>query len=87
MEGAPLISWKPCTLYYLHRGGPQRLKESKLNLTEAARNKALAIRATSDIIVYSDASGHHSHLGAAVVALDKDLEVTEYRQIQVGPMD
>ena len=54
---------------------------------EIARERAGTVRSTSDIVVYSDASGHHDHLGAAVVTLDKNQETTEIQQIQVGPMD
>jgi ribonuclease HI len=45
---------------------------------ETATQQAEAARSTSDIVVYSDASGREGHLGAAVV---------ESRQLQVGPMD
>ncbi|KAI9041473.1 uncharacterized protein KD926_006869 [Aspergillus affinis] len=54
---------------------------------ETAREKAEAARNTSDIVVYSDASGREGHLGAAIVALNDDDEVMESQQIQVGPMD
>ena len=54
---------------------------------ETARERAEAVRSTSDIVVYSDASGREGHLGAAVVALDDNLEVIESQQVQVGPMD
>ena len=37
---------------------------------ETATQKAETTRSTSDIVVYSDASGRQDHLGAAVVALD-----------------
>ncbi|CEJ62503.1 hypothetical protein PMG11_11000 [Penicillium brasilianum] len=40
----------------------------------------------SDIVVYSDASAREGHLGAAVVALDDNLQVVESQQVQVGPM-
>ena len=40
------------------------------------------MRSTSDIVVYSDASGREGHLGAAVVALDNNLEIIES---QAGP--
>ncbi|KAK9847031.1 Endonuclease/exonuclease/phosphatase [Penicillium brevicompactum] len=54
---------------------------------ETAIEKAEAIRSTSDIVAYSDASGRDSHLGAAVVAFNDNMEIVESQQIQVGPMD
>jgi ribonuclease HI len=54
---------------------------------ETGVERAEAALSTSDIVVYSDASGRESHLGAAVVALDDNLQVVESQQIQVGPMD
>lgn len=54
---------------------------------ETARERAKAVQSTTGIVVYSDASGCQSHLGAAVVALNDDLKVIESRQVQVGPMD
>ncbi|OGE46524.1 hypothetical protein PENARI_c208G11671 [Penicillium arizonense] len=54
---------------------------------ETAREQADMVRSTSAIVVYSDASGREGHLGAAVVALDNNLEVIESQQVQVGPMD
>jgi ribonuclease HI len=54
---------------------------------DTARDRAETVRSTSDIVVYSDASGHGGHLGAAVVALNDNLEVAESQQVQVGPMD
>lgn len=36
------------------------------------------------IVVYSDASEYEIHLGAAVVALNDDLQVVESNQIQMG---
>jgi hypothetical protein len=53
---------------------------------EKAKDKATALRATSGTIVYSDASGQHNQLGAAAVALDKNLRVVESRQICVELM-
>lgn len=56
-------------------------------------NKEIAIAqaetacSTSEIVVYSDASGRQGHLGAAAVALDGSQEITEKYQVQVGPMD
>jgi hypothetical protein len=54
---------------------------------ETGAERAEAARSTSDIVVYSDASGRESHFGAAVVALDGNLQVVESTQIQVGLMD
>jgi hypothetical protein len=54
---------------------------------ETARERAEAARNTSDIVVYSDASGREGHLGAAIVALNDDDEVTESQQIQVVSVD
>ncbi|KUM55793.1 hypothetical protein ACN42_g11443 [Penicillium freii] len=54
---------------------------------EAARERAESTRNTSDIVVYSDASGREGHLGATIIALNDDDEATESQQIQVGPMD
>jgi ribonuclease HI len=55
---------------------------------EIAIERAETTRSKSDIVVYSDASGHHGHLGAAAIGFNKNSpEVTESLQIQVGPMD
>jgi ribonuclease HI len=54
---------------------------------ETARDRADTIRSTSDIIIYSDASGREGYLGAAAVALNDSLEITESQQVQVGPID
>ncbi|KAG2000761.1 hypothetical protein GB937_010863, partial [Aspergillus fischeri] len=54
---------------------------------ETAVERAETTRFTSDIVVYSDVSGREGHLGAAVVALNSNLETVESQQIQVGPMD
>jgi ribonuclease HI len=54
---------------------------------ETALERADTARSASDIVVYSDASGREGYLGAAVVALDDNLQVVESQQVQVGPMD
>jgi ribonuclease HI len=54
---------------------------------EIARDRAESAKDTSDIVVYSDASGREGHQGAAIVALDDNDEVVESQQAQVGPME
>lgn len=54
---------------------------------EIAVERAKTVRSTSDIVVYSDASGRKGHLGATVVVLDGNLETVESQQIQVRPID
>jgi hypothetical protein len=44
---------------------------------ETARERAVSAKNTLDIIVYLDASGHKSLLGAAIVTLDDNKEVIE----------
>jgi hypothetical protein len=53
---------------------------------ETARERAESATDTSDIVVYSDASGREGHLGAAIMALGDHEEGMEYQQIQAGPM-
>jgi ribonuclease HI len=54
---------------------------------ELAIGRAETAQATADIVVYSDASGRHGHLGAAAVVLNNSLETIDSIQVQVGPMD
>ena len=54
---------------------------------EAARERAETIGTRAGIVVYSDASGRQGHVGAAVAAVDDNLEVIESQHIYVGPMD
>ena len=44
---------------------------------ETAKERAEGIRNTSNIVVYSDASGREGYLGAAIVALNDNDKVTE----------
>ncbi|KAJ5894141.1 reverse transcriptase [Penicillium taxi] len=43
---------------------------------EVAIERAEAARATTDIVVYSDALGRHSSLGAIAAILSDSLEIT-----------
>ncbi|KAJ5936528.1 reverse transcriptase [Penicillium verhagenii] len=54
---------------------------------KSARERADCVRDTSEIVVYSDASGRKDHLGAAIVALNGHEEVIESQKVQVGPME
>lgn len=54
---------------------------------EAAAERAETTQLTSDIVVYSDASGREGYLGAAVTALNGNLETIKSQQVQVGPID
>jgi ribonuclease HI len=54
---------------------------------EIAMERAKVARSKMEVIVYSDASGHQGHLGAAATTLNDSLETTENLQIQVGPAD
>lgn len=49
-------------------------------------DRAKTARSTLDIVVYSDASGRDDRIGAAVVALNHNLEIAESQQVQVGPL-
>jgi hypothetical protein len=48
---------------------------------ETAREWVGTVGSTSDIVVYSDASGREGHLGAAVAALDDNQVVAEFYQV------
>ena len=54
---------------------------------EIAIERAEAARSTSDIVVYSDASGRQGHLDAAATTLNDSTGMAELLQIQVGPID
>jgi ribonuclease HI len=77
IEPSPLPPWRAEPFTVIDVGSDR----------ETAVERAEAARSTSDIVVYSDASGRESYLGAAVVALDDNLQVIGSKQIQVGPMD
>ncbi|KAI2734250.1 hypothetical protein DTO013E5_10079 [Penicillium roqueforti] len=77
IDPRPLPPWRPESFAEIEIGSDR----------ETARERAEAVRSTSAIVVYSDASGREGHLGAAAVALDNNLQVIEAQQVQVGPMD
>lgn len=77
IDPRPLSPWRAEPFTEIEVGSDQK----------TARERAEAVWPTSAIVVYSDASGRESHLGAAIVALDNNLEVFESQQVQVGPMD
>jgi hypothetical protein len=52
--------------------GPTSLAEIDIESDrEKAKESALALSATSNAIIYSDASGHNNHLGAAAVVIER----------------
>ncbi|KAI7974041.1 hypothetical protein EIK77_009236 [Talaromyces pinophilus] len=53
---------------------------------EMARKKAVALLGDPHRVVYSDASGHDNHLGAAAVALDRSQKIVASRTTTIGPM-
>jgi ribonuclease HI len=53
---------------------------------EMARKKAVALLGNPHWVVYSDASGHDNHLGAAAVALDRSQKIVASRTTTIGPM-
>lgn len=74
---------RPLTLWRL-----EAFKETEIESDrEIAREEAQAVRTTSDVDVYSDASGHYDHLGAAAVMLSEDQDVSVSQQFRIGPMD
>ncbi|CDM38425.1 Probable transposable element [Penicillium roqueforti FM164] len=54
---------------------------------DTARERAASAKDTSDIVVYSDASGREGHLGAAIVTLNDNDQVTDSQQVQVGSIE
>jgi hypothetical protein len=54
---------------------------------EAVRENAETVMSTSDIVIYSDASGREGHLGVTVVVLDDNQNIIESRQVQAGGID
>jgi ribonuclease HI len=77
IDPSPLPPWRAETFTEIEVGSDR----------ESAIERAETARSISDIVVYSDASGREGHLGAAVVALDDNLQVIESQQVQVGPVD
>ena len=54
---------------------------------DKAKAKASARQKDTSITVFSDASGQHNHLGAAVVALDQSQNITQYQKICISSME
>jgi hypothetical protein len=77
IDPSPLPPWRADPFAEIEVGSDRK------TAVERAENT----RSTSNIVVYSDASGREGDLGAAVVALNSNLEIVESQQIQVGPMD
>ncbi|KAJ5588487.1 hypothetical protein N7537_011165 [Penicillium hordei] len=74
--------YREIILFRRHYGEPRNRAESFTEIEigsdrEIARERAETTRSTSAIVVYSDTLGRKGHLGAAVVALDNNLEVIE----------
>ena len=63
----PLPSWRPDAFIEI------KLEPDR----EIARERAVSVKNTLDIVVYSDASGREGHLGAVIVALNDNTEVAE----------
>jgi hypothetical protein len=63
IDPSPLLPWRAEPFADIDIGSDR----------ETAVERAEAARSTSDIVVYSDASGRDSHLSAAIVALDNNL--------------
>jgi hypothetical protein len=61
VDPTPLLPWRPEEFSKIEID-PDR---------KAATEKAEVGRSTSDVVIYSDASGRQGHLGAAVAAIDE----------------
>ena len=72
----PMTPWKPSGFVEIDIE-PDR---------EKVKDKATALQASSNMVVFSDASGQNNHLGAAAVMLEYNQEVIESRQLSVGSM-
>lgn len=77
IDPRPLPPWRPDPFTEIEIG----------SYREKARERADTVRSTSDIVVYSDASGRDGHLGAAAITLNNNMDVVESQQVQVWPMD
>jgi DNA repair protein RadC len=54
---------------------------------DKAKEKAAARQKAASITVFSNASGQHNCLGAAVVALDQSQNITQHRKVCIGSME
>jgi hypothetical protein len=54
---------------------------------DKAKARASARQKEDRIAVFSDISGQHNHLGAAVVALDQNQNITQYWKVCISSME
>lgn len=76
IDPKPMAPWKP----------PGFLEIDIEPDREKAKDKATALQASSNMVVFSDASGQNNQLGAATVILDHNKDVVESRQLSIGSM-
>jgi DNA repair protein RadC len=72
----PMAPWKPSGFMEIN---------IKLD-QEKAKDKATALQASSNMVVFLDASGQNNQLGVAAVMLDHNQKVVESRQLPIGSM-
>jgi hypothetical protein len=53
---------------------------------EKAKNKATALQASLNMVIFLDASGQNNQLGAAAVMLDHNQEVVKSQQLPIRSM-
>ncbi|EED12026.1 endonuclease/reverse transcriptase, putative [Talaromyces stipitatus ATCC 10500] len=81
-SGLETINPKPTAQWKL-----RAFKEIDINPDrEKARKNAAALLTNPHRVVYSDASGHDNHLGAAAVVLDRNQNIVASRKTAIGSM-